>query len=148
MLVCSVGRCTCTVHGPVFLCQVNHTRFRRRRLGGLPSSWQSPVIACPGLRTPAAPNDLALAVVQILPSAFERASASATMSDFGAESSRPATLLSTLQPPSVTTREARLDTGLPATALTGLDLHQLDSFERFHQLISNSPFPNLAWRDG
>jgi hypothetical protein len=30
---------------------------------------------------------------------------------------------------------ARLATGLPATALTGLDLHQLDSIERFHVLI-------------
>jgi hypothetical protein len=28
-----------------------------------------------------------------------------------------------------------------------LDLHQLDSYERFHQLILNSPFPSLAWRD-
>ena len=78
--------------------------------------------------TPAAPNDLALSVVQMLPSALTMASASATMIDFGAESSRPATLLSTLQPPSVTRREARLATGLPATALAGLDLHQLDSF--------------------
>ena len=53
-----------------------------------------------GCSTPAALSDLALAVVQILPSAFERASASATMSDFGAESSRPAISLSTLQPAS------------------------------------------------
>jgi hypothetical protein len=85
---------------PGLLCQVNHTRFRRRRLGDLPSSWRSPVIACPGLETPAAPNNLALAVVQILPSAIGRASASATMSDFGAESSRPTISLSTLPPAS------------------------------------------------
>jgi hypothetical protein len=112
-----------------------------------PSSWRILVKACPGLGTPAAPNDLALAVVQILPSARLMASASATTNDFGAESSRPTVSLSTLQPPSVTRREARLATGLPATALTGLDLHQLDSYERFHQLILNSPFPSLAWRD-
>jgi hypothetical protein len=37
--------------------------------------------------------------------------------------------------------------GLPATALTGLDFHQLDSFERFHSLIRNSPLPSFAWRD-
>jgi len=34
-------------------------------------------------------------------------------------------------PPPVARREARLATGLPATALAGLDSHQLDSFERF-----------------
>ena len=113
----------------------------------IPSSWRILVKACPGLGTPAAPNDLALSVVQMLPSALTMASASAAMIDFGAESSRPATLLSTLRPPSVTRREARLATGLPATALAGLDLHQLDSYERFHQLILNPPLPSLAWRD-
>jgi hypothetical protein len=112
-----------------------------------PSSWRIPVKACPGLGTPAAPNDLALPVVQMLPSARLIASASATTNDFGAESTRPTSLLSTLRPPSVTRRKARLATGLPATALAGLDLHQLDSFERFHQLILNPPFPSLAWRD-
>lgn len=100
-----------------------------------PSSWRILVKACPGLGTPAAPDDLALTVVQMLPSARLMASASATTNDFGAESSRPTVSLSTLQPSSVTRREARLATGLPATALAGLDLHQLDSFERFHQLI-------------
>jgi hypothetical protein len=112
-----------------------------------PSSWRIPVKACPGLETPAAPGDLALAVTQMLPSARLIASASATTNDFGAESTRPTLLLSTLQPPSVSRREARLATDLPATALAGLGLHQLDSFERFHQLILNPPFPSLAWRD-
>jgi hypothetical protein len=105
------------------------------------------VKACPGLGTPADLNDLAVTVVQILPSARLITSASATTNDFGAESSQPAFLLSTLRPPSVTRREARLAIGPPATALAELDLHQLDSFERFHQLILNSPFPSLAWRD-
>ena len=112
-----------------------------------PSSWRILVKACPRLGTPAAPNDLAVTVVQILPSARLIASASATTDHFGAESSRPTSLLSTLQPPSVTRREARLATGPPATALAGLDLHQLDSYERFHQLILNPPLPSLAWRD-
>ena len=102
---------------------------------------------CPGLATPAAPDDLAVTVVQILPSVRIMASASATTNDFGAESSRPVFLLSTLQPPSVTRREARLTTGLSATTLTGLDLHQLDSYERFQQLILHPPSPSLAWRD-
>jgi hypothetical protein len=105
------------------------------------------VSTCPGLGTPAAPDDLASTVIQMLPSARLMTSASATTNDFGAESSRPALLLSTLQPPPVTRREARLATGLSATTLTGLDLHQLDSYERFHQLILNPPFPSLAWRD-
>ena len=87
--------------------------------------------ACHGLVTPAAPDNLALAVVQMLPSALTMASVSATMNDFGAEPSRPTPLLSTLQLPSVAQREARLATDLPATALIGLDFHQLDSFERF-----------------
>src|SRR5438093_2767982 len=63
-----------------------------------PSSWRILVKACPGLGTPAAPNDLALTVVQMLPSARLMASASATTNDFGAESSRPTVSLSTLHP--------------------------------------------------
>jgi len=62
-----------------------------------PSSWRVLVKACPGLGTPAAPNDLALAAVQMLPSARLIASASATTNDFGAESARPTSSLSTLR---------------------------------------------------
>jgi ligand-binding SRPBCC domain-containing protein len=47
----------------------------------------------------------------------------------------------------VTRQEARLANGLSATTLTVLDFNQLDSYERFHQLILNPPFPSLAWRD-
>ena len=39
---------------------------------------------------------------------------------------------------------ARLATGLPATALAGLDFHQLDSIERFHPLMTRFPFPRLC----
>jgi len=39
---------------------------------------------------------------------------------------------------------ATLATGPPATALTGLDLHQLDSFRKFHSLILSSPFSALS----
>src|SRR2546425_10552478 len=49
--------------------------------------------------------------------------------------------------PPVARRKARLATGLPATALAGLDFHQLDSFERFHPLTWTLPLPSLAWRD-
>ena len=75
--------------------QVNHSHLRWRQRG-LPGSWRIPLKACPGLGTPAALDDLAIAVAQILPSARLTASASATIKDFGAESSRPASLLSTL----------------------------------------------------
>ena len=47
-------------------------------------------------------------------------------------------------PSSVTRREARLATDLSATTLVGLDLHQLDSMERFHLLILNPPSPKLS----
>lgn len=44
--------------------------------------------------------------------------------------------------------DATLATGLPATALTGLDSHQLGPIKRFHPLMSDSSFPRLcAWRD-
>jgi len=47
-------------------------------------------------------------------------------------------------PPPVARREARLATGLPATALAGLDFHQLDSFERFRSAHSTSSSPRLG----
>ena len=50
--------------------------------------------------------------------------------------------------PPVARREATLATGLPATALTGLDFHQLDFFEWFHRLISDPPLPRFSQRDG
>jgi hypothetical protein len=66
--------------------------------------------------------------------------------DFGAESSRPTFSPSTLHSAGSPPHDTRLTSGLPATALTGLDFYQLDSFERFHPLIWNSPLPSLAWR--
>ncbi len=103
---------------------------------------------CPGLIDSGVPDGLALAAVQILPSAISTTSAAATICDFGAESSRPASSLPTLQPRPVTRPEARLATGLPATALTGLDSHQLDSFERFLSAHIDVLLPHgLAWRD-
>ena len=131
MLLRSHGRCICTCQGPVPYCRGNLTRLCRRRQAGLPSSWRILMKACPGLGTPAVLSNLALTVTQMLPSARLMTSASATTNDFGAEPSRPTPLLSTLQLPSVAQRETRLATDLPATALIGLDFHQLDSFERF-----------------
>jgi hypothetical protein len=48
-------------------------------------TWGAPVETCPGLGTPAAPDDLALSVTRVLPSASLTASASATTTAFGAE---------------------------------------------------------------
>ena len=38
-------------------------------------------------------------------------------------------------------------TGLPATALTGLDLHQLDFNKRFRYLIVVPPLPRFSQRE-
>ena len=67
-----------------------------KKQGAIPGSWRIPLKARPGLETPAAPCDLALSVAQMLPSAETTASASATKYDFGAESARLASSLSTL----------------------------------------------------
>ena len=103
--------------------------------------------ACLGLETPAAPNLLALTVARILPSTDFKSLGIRNVIDFGAESSEAHLLAVYASLPPVARRKARLATGLPATALAGLDFHQLDSFERFHPLIWNSPLPSLAWRN-
>jgi hypothetical protein len=119
-------------------------QLRRSRFGQL----QRLKLVGQRCRTPAAPSDLALAVVRILSSARLTASTSATVNDFGAAPSRRASSLPTLRPPPVARREARLATGLPATALARLDSHRLDSFERFQSGHGGpSPLPGLAWRD-
>ena len=56
----------------------------------------------------------------------------ATMDDFGAEFITACFLAVYASHPPVAQREATLATDLPATALTGLDLHQLDFIERCH----------------
>ena len=107
--------------------------------GRSPKFLENPSESVPRARDSGVPDGLALAAIQMLPSVLSRTSASATTNDFGAESSRPTPLLPTLQPRPVTQPEARLATGLPATALAGLDFHQLDSVERF--LSAGIDFP-------
>ena len=46
--------------------------------------------------------------------------------------------------PPITRRQARLATGLPATALAGLDFHQLDSFRKVSSTHIKFPFPKLC----
>jgi len=110
--------------------------LRMRKRGGLPRSWGIPVRACPGLATPAARREPRLAVPAIQPSVTLTASASATVNDFGAEFHAARSLVVYASPRRSPGAGARLTTGLPATALTGLDFHQLDSVQRFHALIT------------
>lgn len=102
----------------------------------LPSSWEIPLKACPGLGTPVAPDALAISVIRILPSALLTASASTITQISELNLSRPASSLSTLQPHQSPGVAARLATSLPATALAELDLHQLDFIKMFHHVMS------------
>ena len=68
------------------------------------------------------------------------------VADFGAESARPAPLCVYASPRRSPGAGARLTTGLPATALTGLDLHQLDSNQRFHVLMDVPPLLRFVAR--
>jgi hypothetical protein len=96
----------------------------------------NPSESVPRAGTPAARREPRLAVPAIRPSVRTTTSASATGKDFGAESARPTPLRVYASPRRSPGAGARLATGLPATALTGLDLHQLDSIQRFHVLMT------------
>ena len=114
--------------------------------GALLGSREVPLEACPGLATPAISNTPRITVRRILPSA--NGTASASRSDQFRSSLLTAYLLAVYAShPPVTRRMATLATGLPATALTGLDSHQLDFNKEFHCLITVPPFPRLAQRD-
>jgi hypothetical protein len=123
----------------------SHFLQAREMQRSFPSSWGILLNTCPGLETPVAPLDLALAVQQILPSAGLTASASTTTKDFGADFLTAHVLaVYASHPTGHPVEMARLAAGLPATALPGLDFHQQDSFERFPLLVFDSPFPKLC----
>ena len=82
----------------------------------------------------------------MLPSATSMASASRS-DQFRSSSLAAYSLAVYASHPPVARRMATLATGLPATALTGLDLHQLDSYKEFHCLITDPPFPRLSQRE-
>jgi len=86
---------------------------------------------CPGLGTPATPGTLALSVAWMLPSASLTASAFATRNQISELILTACFLAMYASHPPVARRMATRATGLPATALTGLDLHQLDFNKRF-----------------
>src|SRR5207249_2834931 len=87
-----------------------------------------------------------LPATRMLPSANTTASASAT-SRFRSCILAARVLAVYASLPPVTRRKARLATGLPATALAGLDFHQLDSFRKVSSAYWNPPSPSFAWRD-
>lgn len=87
--------------------------------------------ACPGLGTPAARG--ALAINGRPDAVFHQANGvdtrnDETISELNPRGPLPCCLRFTLP---VARHGARLATGLSAQTLTGLDFHQLDSFERF-----------------
>jgi hypothetical protein len=117
-------------------------RSCERRWRALLGSWGIPLEACPELGTPATPArprnsgrpDAAFRLVNSVGIAISRV--------FGAESSRPASLLCTLrthQSPS------EWQHSLPACvlALAVRDLHPLDSIKGFHRLIFGSSSSTL-----
>src|SRR6202166_5117059 len=118
----------------------------RRRWGALLGSWEIPLEACPELGTPATPArprnigrpDAAFRLVNSVGIAMSRV--------FGAESSRPASLLCTLR-----THQSpdEWQHSLPACllALAARDFHPLDSIEKFPLLHLGFPSPKLSQRD-
>ena len=114
----------------------------RRRWRALLGFWEIPLEACPELGTPATPAR---------PRIIGRPSAAfrlvngvgiATSRVFGAESSRPASLLCTLR---THQSPGEWQHSLPACllALAVRDLHPLDSIKRFHRLIFGSSSSKL-----
>jgi hypothetical protein len=103
----------------------------REKQGALLGSREIPLKACPGLGTPATPGTLALSVAWMLPSASLTASAFATRNQISELILTACLLAVYASHPPVARRMATRATGLPATALTGLDLHQLDFNKRF-----------------
>ena len=127
--------------------QVRHTCSVREETGGLPGSWGIPVNACPGLGTPAAPNDLAVPVVRMLSSARLTASTSATVtiSELNPRGPRPRCLRFT-----PTSRPAR-GKARYRPARYGFGRAGLSPAGLFREVSVNScrlpPLPGLAWRD-
>ena len=117
------------------------TRYRsRRRRGGLPRSWGIPLRACPGLGTPAVPRETRPSALGIRPSVGD--------DDVGFRDDEPISELNPRGPLPLRVyasprrspdADARLTTGLLATALTGLDSRQLDSIQAFYVLTSFLP---------
>ena len=109
-------------------------------------SWRIPLAACPELETPAAPVRPRLSGRPGTAFHSNNSVGVRNDNDFGAESSRPATLLCTLR---THQSPGEWQHSLPACwlALAGRDSHPLDSSKRFHLLISAPPLPSFSQRD-
>jgi hypothetical protein len=102
----------------------------------------------PRSSTPATPAVLAL--TDQPDTAFRpecTAPAFATMTDFGAQSSRPALSLCTLRTRQSPGGMATLATDLPAPALAGPDLHRLGPNRKFHSLMCDPLSPRFPQRE-
>ena len=119
-----------------------------RRWGALLGSWEILLETCPELGTPAIPGRPSQLRSHPV-AAFRQANSVgiATILDFGAESSRPASLLCTLR---THQSPGEWQHSLPvcSLALTGRDSHPLDFVKRFHLLhFLVPPLPYLSQRD-
>ena len=106
-------------------------RSCERRWRALLGSWEIPLETCPELGTPAIPGRPSqLRSSRMLPSTLLTASAYATSTDFGADPSRPASLLCTLR---THQSPGEWQHSLPACslALAVRDSHPLDFFKWF-----------------
>jgi hypothetical protein len=119
-------------------------QIARRKLEGFPKFLENPFESVPRARDSGGPGHPRLNGCP--DSAFHHFKnlGIRNVINFGAESSKPTFSLSTLLPQAVARRAARLATGPPATALTGLDLHQLDSFRKVSSAHMDSPSPKLC----
>ena len=107
-----------------------------RRWGALLGSWEIPLETCPELTTPAIPGRPShCGRTRMLPSTRQNGVGIATLADFGAESSRPASLLCTLRTHQL---PGEWQHSLPACslALAGRDSHPLDFIKWFPLLHS------------
>jgi hypothetical protein len=116
----------------------------RQRQGALLGSREIPVETCPGLKTPATPDQPRVSGWPDTALRLDNDVGVAMTSDFGAEILTACFLAVYASHPPVTRRMATLTTGLPATALTGLDFHQLDFSKRFHLTHLSSPSSALS----
>ena len=102
----------------------------------------NPCESVPRARDSGGSREPRIAVLVMQPSVRLTTSASATrkISELNPRGPLPCCLRFTSP---VARRGARLATGLPATALTGLDFRQLDSIQGFHVLICAPPLPRF-----
>jgi hypothetical protein len=143
MLLCSPCRCICTRRGLVLHCWACPFPLLQEEASRYPKFLENPFVSVPRARDSGVPIGLAL-----WPPGFcLRLYRPPRLRNHGRFRScfLTAHLLAVYASHRPVSRPmARLATGLPATALTGLDFHQLDSFERFPSAHLDFPL-SQAW---